>query len=722
MIKNKGEDRSKRKAAADIIAEAAFLRKIAFISAVVMAVVIFLFFFENRYVNISLNEGDVLKEDVYAQTSFYWVDKVTSESRLQERIDSAPKIYLLDDEVGKVQKKSFLGDMTRVRKAMSSGMSPQERLDFVRTVWGEGDNTFFNRISAERLETLTLVCVDVLDNIYRNGILDDTFFLDSNSIGVEIRRKSDNILMDRESLILRKDAEKYLRTLIRKYLSGDEAYIEFTEYVLKNYLFENVFFSEELTKKNIEQIRVNFLPVQTKVSEGDIIARKGQIADRTIYEKMETMGEILRSQSTHRIIAFSLSFCALFVVFLFFLLKNMFGNRKRNIYFFVMNSLLYVITLAVFRIFTEFSFYFFPFLAFVIMTYFLADYHTAIISLLFNVSLGFVFFDDYGHLFLWILTALMFIHDSDRFRTRIPKIDYLLKYLMFTYVMVVLSRLSEHSDELFSIFTGSLLQASAYVGGSFALGYTAVYVQEKIQNITTEVSLTGLLDWNNPMLKELMALAPGTYRHSLIVSELAAEAAKDIGADPLLSRVGGLYHDIGKVKRPDYFIENQMFGPNRHDSLLPMMSVRILKNHVSEGADMARKGGLGIRLRDIIQEHHGTSLIKFFYLKHKADDKNRELDEKYFRYDGPRPSSRESAIIFLADKAEAVSRLLLNAPFHHVQERIAQIFREALLDGQLDESHLTFDELNRVQDSFINYFKGSRHKRIEYPKERKAKE
>jgi membrane-associated HD superfamily phosphohydrolase len=165
-----------------------------------------------------------------------------------------------------------------------------------------------------------------------------------------------------------------------------------------------------------------------------------------------------------------------------------------------------------------------------------------------------------------------------------------------------------------------------------------------------------------------------------------------------------------------------MYGPNRHDNLLPLMSVRILKNHVEEGALMARKYGLGRRLIAIIREHHGTSLIKYFYLKNLKDEKHKNIDEKYFRYDGPKPSTKESAIIFLADKVEAVTRLLFNSPFHHVQERISKIFEDAIFDRQLENCDLTLRDLNTVKEAFVEYVRGSRHKRIEYPKETGGKE
>jgi len=215
-----------------------------------------------------------------------------------------------------------------------------------------------------------------------------------------------------------------------------------------------------------------------------------------------------------------------------------------------------------------------------------------------------------------------------------------------------------------------------------------------------------------------MNVASGTYRHSIIVSEISEEAAKEIDADSILAKVGGLYHDIGKIKRSNYFIENQLLGPNKHDSLLPIMSVRIIKNHVDDGVKIAQKYGLANKIIDIIKEHHGTSLIKFFYRKAKKESKE-EIEEKFFRYNGPKPKTKESAIIFLADKVEAVARVLIDSPFHHLKERIDKIFKEAIEDGQLDNSNLTLKELDKIKISFIEYFKSNLHKRIEYPEELK---
>ncbi|HHH84322.1 MAG TPA: HDIG domain-containing protein, partial [Firmicutes bacterium] len=383
-------------------------------------------------------------------------------------------------------------------------------------------------------------------------------------------------------------------------------------------------------------------------------------------------------------------------------------------------NFLFIASFTGFYLFSGFSLYAFPFLAFVIMAYFLIDLKAALLSIVYWTVLLSAFVPDFRFGALWFLSSFLFLAEPGRFRLRIPTLSTLLKYLVFIMVSLLFIELSTaHSGrEALS----ALIWIPVYVLLSFAGGYLFVYLFERAHNITTEVSLNSLQDWENPLLRKLMSVAPGTYRHSLIVSELAGEAAKAIGGDVLLAQVGGLYHDIGKVKRPDYFIENQMYGPNRHDNLLPLMSVRILKNHVEEGVLMARKYGLGRRLMAIIREHHGTSLIKYFYLKNLKDEKHKNIDEKYFRYDGPKPSTKESAIIFLADKVEAVTRLLFNSPFHHVQERINRIFEDALFDRQLETCDLTLRDLNTVREAFVEYFRGSRHKRIEYPKETGGKE
>jgi len=211
--------------------------------------------------------------------------------------------------------------------------------------------------------------------------------------------------------------------------------------------------------------------------------------------------------------------------------------------------------------------------------------------------------------------------------------------------------------------------------------------------------------------------APGTYHHSVIVGNLAEEAAEAIGANALLARVSAYYHDIGKMSKPEYFIENQYSSVNKHDGLTPTMSSLVIIAHVKEGLELGRGYNLGKPLEDIIEQHHGTSLLSYFYTRAKQMDLLAEqtLDKEDFRYPGPKPQSREAAIVMLADAVEAASRTLSEPTSARTQGLVRRIANNIFSDGQLDECDLTLRDLKKIVDSFTRILLGIFHCRIDYP-------
>ncbi len=234
---------------------------------------------------------------------------------------------------------------------------------------------------------------------------------------------------------------------------------------------------------------------------------------------------------------------------------------------------------------------------------------------------------------------------------------------------------------------------------------------------TTDIKLLELANMNTPVLRELMVQAPGTYHHSVIVGNLVESAAEAINANPLLARVAAYYHDIGKIRKPLYFIENIGGLENKHDKLSPSMSALILMSHVKDGAELARENKLGEPLVDIIRQHHGTSLIKFFYdrAKSKSDPGVQQIDERDYRYPGPKPQTREAALIMLADAVEAASRTLADPTAARIQGMVQKIINNIFIDGQLDECELTLKDLHNIAKSFNRILAGIFHHRVDYP-------
>jgi len=243
---------------------------------------------------------------------------------------------------------------------------------------------------------------------------------------------------------------------------------------------------------------------------------------------------------------------------------------------------------------------------------------------------------------------------------------------------------------------------------------------------TTNIKLLELANLNHPLLRELSVQAPGTFNHSIMVGNLAEAAAELIGANPLLARVGAYYHDIGKVgkkTKPTYFIENQGRGANPHDKLEPSMSALILVAHVKNGVEKAREHRLGPPIIDIIQQHHGSYLIKYFYVKalEKSEKSHQSVSEDKYRYPGPRPQSKEAALVMLADVAEAASRTITDPTPSRIQKRVQTLIMGLFSEGQLDQSTLTLKDLHAITKSFVRALQGMLHSRIDYPAEAQEK-
>ena len=258
--------------------------------------------------------------------------------------------------------------------------------------------------------------------------------------------------------------------------------------------------------------------------------------------------------------------------------------------------------------------------------------------------------------------------------------------------------------------------AMAFLGG-IASGVIAVGIAPLVEmafGYTNAISLLELANLDRPILRRLMLEAPGTYHHSMIVGTLVEAAAAQIGANPLLAKVCGYYHDIGKVKKPLYFIENQKGGINRHDKLAPSMSSLILIAHIKDGVEIARQNKLGQTIIDTIQQHHGTSLIHYFYEKAKKLKGESHVKIDDFRYPGPRPQTKEAGLVMLADVVEAASRTLENPTPARIQGLVQYLINKIFSDGQLDNCELTLKDLNSIAKSFNTILYGIHHHRIEY--------
>ena len=265
------------------------------------------------------------------------------------------------------------------------------------------------------------------------------------------------------------------------------------------------------------------------------------------------------------------------------------------------------------------------------------------------------------------------------------------------------------------VLGGTMALASGILTGLW--GLALIPLLESLFNITTDSRLMELASGDNPLIRELSLRSPGTYHHSVMMGNLAEAAAENIDANPLLARVMALYHDIGKMKKPHYFVENQS-GENRHDHLLPSMSTKIILAHVKDGLEMARQHNLGAPICEAIATHHGTSLLQYFHNRaiNQAAKRGEQISEEEFRYPGPTPRSREAGILMLADSVEAAARTLSSPSPTQIQSLVSRIVAGKIRDAQLDECRLTLREIARIEEAFTRVLTlGFYHRRIKYP-------
>jgi putative nucleotidyltransferase with HDIG domain len=299
-----------------------------------------------------------------------------------------------------------------------------------------------------------------------------------------------------------------------------------------------------------------------------------------------------------------------------------------------------------------------------------------------------------------------------------------LGFIFLGYSASILALALERFESFDTIFT-EMTFALANAVFSPVLTYGLLIFFERVFRVSTDLTLLELSDFNHPLLRQLSEIAPGTFHHSVTIGNLAEAAAEAVGANPILARVGAYYHDIGKLEKPEYFVENQTGSHSKHSKLKPRMSALVIISHVKEGIELARQKGLPERIVDFIPQHHGTNRISFFYdkaLKQAAARKNPKdtVREEDFCYPGPKPQSKETAIVMLADLVEAATRTIEEITPQRLELIVENLIKQRFIEGQLDECELTLKDMRKIKEAFIKILIGIHHQRIEYPEQTAA--
>ncbi len=493
----------------------------------------------------------------------------------------------------------------------------------------------------------------------------------------------------------------------------------------------NLVFNREMTESARKRAREAVSPVLLQVKRGEMIVRVGERITTEQAQKLEMLSSA-RQEINRFFVGFGL-FGLVLVVFYFpyrFARKNIrkFNPTSKDLLLislvtvgiFFLHRIAFTISAAMGTPFptidTADYYYLFPFAVGPMLIRILLNSEVAMVFAAITAPLLGVMFNNSLFVVLYaLLGGIVGAHGVRHCKDRTRIYTAGLKVSVVNLAMAL--AFQTMNDSLLSIQT--LWSAGfAVVGGLVcsAIVTGTIPLIETLFHYTTDIKLLELSNLNSPILRELMVRAPGTYHHSVLVGNLVEAAAEAINANPLLARVAAYYHDIGKVSKPQYFIENTGGGENRHDRLAASMSALILISHVKEGVELAKEHRLGRPIIDIIRQSHGTALMSFFHQKAKNQaGEGQTVDERDFRYPGPKPQSREAGLVMLADCVEAASRTLTNPTPDRIQGMVQKIINNIFIDGQLDECELTLKNLHEIAKSFNRILAGIYHHRIDYP-------
>ncbi|MEZ7893388.1 MAG: HDIG domain-containing protein [Candidatus Wallbacteria bacterium] len=538
-------------------------------------------------------------------------------------------------------------------------------------------------------------------------------------------------------------SEAMLKLKVRAY---DEEELKMMYDIFEQYIRPNYVYNKEATQKERDRLVANAVPIERLVAEGEIIVRHGEIVKQEHIDifKKYNFYETNNHPTLNVLSSCLISFFSIIVVILYLIQnKNEIFKQEAllTMLAIIVMSILVIARIVNFINFekmaspfpnsTENSF----FSPYIIPT----SASAILIALLIDTKLAFIV-----NIIIVILVDLILGHNNSNFlivnifsgivailnvktvnqRSDLTKAGIMVSfsniflitaYALWEYNVINMNYYSNlMRDAVWGFFNG-------FISAIFAIGMLPYL--ESIFKVSTSMRLLELSDLNQSLLRRLLLEAPGTYHHSMIVGNLAEAAAKDIGADALLCRVAAYYHDIGKLKRPLFFVENQNSGPNVHDTIKPNLSAKVIMSHTKDGYEIGMENQLPQEILNIIMQHHGTNLISYFYIKaiNKFSEPSKdEHVESEYRYSGPKPQSREAAIILLADAVEAASRALSKPSASSIKSLVKKIQNERFTDGQFDECNITLKDLETISNTFIRIIMGMYHSRIEYPENEKA--
>lgn len=643
----------------------------------------------------SIQVGQVTPQDILAPQDITYQSEVLTEQNRDTAARTIPPIYTVaDTSIARQQLENLRAALAYITSVRDDSFSTTEQkladLAALENIHiNQETATSILALSDSRWQAVQQEAIVVLEQVMRNTIREDR--LD--------------------------DAQQNIPTMVSLSLPEDQAAIVVE--LVSAFVVPNSFYSETLTEDARQRARDAVEPVSRSYKAGETVVQRGQVITETILEALQVMGLVQPQYDLKDLVSMGAIVLLVVVFLLWYLRRN--ARLMQDIRGLTLIAILFLAFLVSGRLIIPTDpviLYIYPLAAYSLIVAVLFGPEIAMITTLplaflvtygLSNSLELIFYYTLGGYF-----GVLALGRASRLTSFFAAGGAI---AICGAVITLIFYLPQPMSDWVGIAT---LSGAALLNGlaSASLAVLLQFFLAQFLGMTTALQLMEISRPDHPLLQHLLRTAPGTYQHSLQVANLAEQAAESIDADPLLTRVGALYHDIGKTVNPMFFIENQAPGsPNPHDELEPLPSAQIIIKHVPDGLELARKYRLPGRIQDFILEHHGTMITRYQYANavKAANGDEEQIDKEQFRYPGPRPRSRETAILMLADGSEARIRAQRPENEGKIRELVKDVIEKRLTSGQLDETDLTLRDLDSIANSFTSTLRGMYHPRIEYP-------
>jgi cyclic-di-AMP phosphodiesterase PgpH len=565
------------------------------------------------------------------------------------------------------------------------------------------------------------VCLEIFDTIMKTGIIEMNKYLEGKPTDFRVIIITNNIAEEKQlgSFFTIQSADKLIYDKINK-IPGIDRNLLIS--VLENSLIQTLRFDAATTEKEKTEMINKISDTRGMIQTGELVISRGELITNEKLQVLESLRVEYESKMgssfkytgilAGRIILLSVALFALFLFLLFFR-REVFNDQKKIVMILVMIISIVLATTLVVKFNPEYT-YLVPVCLVPIIVGIFNDSRLALFSHLITIIItGLIVPNSYEFVFLQLFAGIVTILSIVKLERRSQfLLTSLMIFVTYSIIYIGMTMIKEGSTKEMNLMYFFMFGGSAVL--TF-FSYPLIFVFEKVFGFITDITLLELSNTNNKLLRELTLKAPGTFQHSMQVANLAEEAAYEIGANPLLVRTGAMYHDIGKMDDPLYFIENQSTGLNPHDELTHEESAQIIINHVIAGVEKAKKYKLPEQVIDFIRTHHGTRKTEYFFNLARKASPDEEIDPGIFTYHGPEPFSKETAVLAMADMVEAASRSLKNPNEESISKLVENVINNQVGNHQFDNAEITFRDIKRIKKVFRKKLMSIYHLRVEYP-------